>query len=101
MIALRAGVPLLVQTAMVLLAGKDRGRAGRGPADHPGVVARRLVKLGVGVVPLVLLAVVTVPAAQVALLVLAVVGVVGAFTTQGHRGVSNAVAGLDLEIDDS
>jgi hypothetical protein len=33
--------------------------------------------------------------------VLAVIGVVGAFLTQGHRGVSNAVAGLDLEIDES
>jgi len=67
----------------------------------PASVPRRLAKLAVGVVPLVLLAVVTIPAAQVALLALAVAGVVGAFLTQGHRGVSNAVAGLDLEIDDS
>ena len=65
------------------------------------VTGRLPLLVALGVVPLVLLAVVTVPAAQVALLALAVVGVVGAFTTQGHRGVSNAVAGLDLEIDDS
>jgi hypothetical protein len=66
----------------------------------PASVLRRWVKLAVGVVPLVLLAVVTVPAAQVALLALAVAGVVGVFATRGHRGVSNAVAGLELEIDD-
>jgi VanZ family protein len=101
MIALRAGVPLLVQTAMVLLAGKTVGELVVDLRTTPASVPRRLAKLAVGVVPLVLLAVVTVPAAQVALLVLAVAGVVGAFLTQGHRGVSNAVAGLDLEIDDS
>ena len=37
MIALRAGVPLLVQTAMVLLAGKTVGELVGGPADDPGV----------------------------------------------------------------
>ena len=100
MIALRAGVPLLVQTAIVLLAGKTVGELVVDLRTTPASVPRRLVKLAVGVVPLVLLAVVTVPAAQVALLALAVAGVVGAFYTHGHRGVSNAVAGLDLEIDD-
>ena len=101
MIALRVGVPLLVQAAMVLLAGTTVGELVVDLRRHPASVPRRLVKLAVGVVPLVLLVVVTVPWAQVALVVLAVVGVVGAFLTQGHRGVSNAVAGLDLEIDDS
>ena len=99
MIALRAGVPLLAQTAMVLLAGKTVGELVVDFRTTPRP-SRRLVKLAVGVVPLVLLAVVTVPAAQVALLALAVAGVVGAFLTRGHRGVSNAAAGLDLEIDD-
>jgi hypothetical protein len=66
------------------------------PVSH----ARRLVKLLVGVVPLVTLAVVTVPAAQVALAVLAVASVSGAFLTRGHRGLSNAAARLELEIDD-
>jgi VanZ family protein len=100
MIALRAGVPLLLQTAMVLLAGKTVGELVVDLRTTPASVPRRLVKLAVGVVPLVLLAVVTVPAAQVALLAIAVAGVVGAFRTRGHRGVSNAAAGLDLEIDD-
>jgi hypothetical protein len=100
MIALRAGVPLLVQTAMVLLAGRTVGELVVDLRTSPASVLRRWVKLAVGVVPLVLLAVVTVPAAQVALLALAVAGVVGVFATRGHRGVSNAVAGLELEIDD-
>ena len=101
MIALRAGVPLLVQVAIVLLAGKTIGELVVDLRTTPASTSRRLVKLAVGVVPLVLLAVVTAPAAQVALLVLAVAGLVGVFVTRGHRGFSNAAAGLGLEIDDS
>jgi hypothetical protein len=100
MIALRAGVPLLVQGLMVLLAGKTIGELVVDLRTSPTSYVRRLVKLVVGVVPLVLLAVVTVPAAQVVLAALAVAGVAGAFLTSGHRGVSNAVARLRLEIDD-
>ncbi len=100
MIALRAGVPLLVQGLMVLVAGKTIGELVVDVRTTPPSMPRRLVKLLVGVVPLVLLAVVTVPAAQVALALLAVAGVVGAFVTSGHRGVGNALAGLRLEIDD-
>jgi hypothetical protein len=101
MIALRAGVPLLVEGLMVLLAGRTLGEIVVDTRTVPASTARRLVKLLTGVVPLVLLAVVTVPAAQVLLVVLAVVAVAGAFLTAGHRGTSNALAGLRLEIDDS
>ena len=101
MIALRAGIPLLVEGLMVLLAGKTLGELVVDTRTVPASAARRLVKLLTGVVPLVLLAVVTVPAAQVALVVVAAVAVAGAFLTPGHRGASNAVAGLRLEIDDS
>ena len=101
MIALRAGVPLVVQALMVLLAGKTVGELVVDLRTSPASYARRLVKLLVGVVPLVTLAVITVPAAQVALAALAVAAVVGAFLTRGHRGLSNAVARLELDIDDS
>jgi glycopeptide antibiotics resistance protein len=101
MIALRAGVPLLVEAALVLLAGKTVGELVVDLRTTPASVSRRLVKLATGVLPLVVLAVVTVPAAQVALAVLAVAGVSGAFLTSGHRGISNALARLRLEIDDS
>ncbi len=101
MIALRAGVPLLVEGLMVLLAGKTLGELVVDTRTVPASAARRLVKLLTGVVPLVLLAVVTIPAAQVVLVVLAVGSVAGAFLTSGHRGASNAIAGLRLEIDDS
>ncbi len=100
MIALRAGVPLLVQALMVLLAGKTIGELVVDLRTTPPSLPRRAVKLLVGVVPLVLLAVVTVPAAQVALAVLALLGVAGAFLTSGHRGLGNALARLRLEIDD-
>jgi len=100
MIVLRAGVPLLVEAAMVLLAGKTVGELVVDLRTTPASVGRRLVKLLVGVVPLVTLAVVTVPAAQVALIALAVAAILGAFVTRGHRGLSNAAARLDLEIDD-
>ena len=100
MIALRAGVPLVVQALMVLLAGKTVGELVVDLRTSPASYPRRLVKLLVGVVPLVTLAVVTVPAAQVAVGVLAVAAVAGAFLTRGHRGLSNAAARLELEIDD-
>jgi hypothetical protein len=35
-----------------------------------------------------------------ALAVLAVAALSGAYLTRGHRGVSNTLAGLELEIDD-
>jgi hypothetical protein len=101
MVALRAGLPLVVQAFTVLLAGKTMGELVVDLRTSPASYARRFVKLLVGVGPLVVLAVVTVPAAQVALAVLAVAAVSGAYLTRGHRGVSNAVARLELEIDDS
>ena len=85
----------------MLLAGKTVGELVVDLRTSPASYPRRCVKLLVGVVPLVTLAVVTVPAAQVALAVLAVAAVAGAFLTRGHRGLSNAAARLDLEIDDS
>jgi hypothetical protein len=101
MVTLRAGAPFVVQVLMVLLAGKTIGELVCDLRTSPASYPRRLVKLLVGVVPLVVLAVVTVPAAQVALVALAVAGVSGAFLTRGHRGISNAVARLGLEVDDA
>jgi VanZ family protein len=101
MIALRAGVPLLVEGLLVLLSGRTVGELVVDTRTVPATRTRRLVKLVTGVVPLVLLAVVTIPAAQVVLVVLAAVTLGGAFLTAGHRGTSNALAGLELEIDDS
>ena len=101
MIALRAGVPLVVQGLLVLLSGRTLGELVVDTRTVPASGPRRLVKLLVAVVPLVLLAVVTVPAAQVALVVLAAGAVAGVFLTTGHRGLGNALAGLRLEIDDS
>ena len=101
MIALRAGVPLLVEGLMVLLAGQTLGELVVDTRTVPASPARRLVKLLTGVVPLVLLAVVTIPAAQVALVVLAVAAVAGAFLTAGSPGDQQRPRGLRLEIDDS
>ena len=101
MIALRAGVPLLIEGAFVLLAGKTVGELVVDLRTVPASTSRRLVKLVVGVVPLVTLAVVDTTVARLALGVLAVVAVTGAFLTRGHRGIANAAAGLSLEIDDS
>ncbi len=101
MIALRAGVPLLVEGLFVLLSGRTLGELVVDTRTTPASAARRLIKLLTGVGPLVLLAVVTVPGAQVVLMFVAVVAVAGAFLTPGHRGASNAIAGLRLEIDDS
>ena len=100
MIALRAGVPLLVQTAMVLLAGKTVGELVVDLRTTPASYPRRLVKLLTGPAPLVVLAVVTVPAAQV---VLAALAVARCRARSYHRppGPSNALAGLRLEVDDS
>jgi VanZ family protein len=100
MIALRAGVPLVVQALVVMLAGKTVGELVVDLRTTPASYPRRAVKLLVGVVPLVALAVLTLPAAQVALVVLAAVSVSAAFLTRGHRGLSNVAARLDLEIDD-
>ncbi|MBF4767955.1 VanZ family protein [Nocardioides agariphilus] len=100
MVALRAGVPFLVEALMVLIAGKTLGELVVDLRTTPASYARRLVKLLTGVAPLVVLAVVTVTAAQVVLGVLAVASGAGAYLTRRHRGLSNAVAGLELEIDD-
>jgi hypothetical protein len=100
MIALRAGVPLVVEALLVLVAGKTVGELVVDLRTSPASYPRRFVKLLAGVGPLVVLAVVTVPAAQVALAVLAVAALSGAYLTRGHRGVSNTLAGLELEIDD-
>ena len=101
MIALRAGVPLLVEALVVVLAGRTVGELVVDLRTTPASYPRRLVKLLTGPAPLVVLAVVTVEAAQVVLVALAVVSVSGAFLTTGHRGPSNALAGLLLEVDDS
>jgi hypothetical protein len=87
--------------ALVLLAGKTIGELVVDLRTVPASMSRRLVKLLVGVVPLVTLAVRDDPLAQLAVLGPACVAVSGAFVTSGHRGVANSAAGLRLEIDDS
>ncbi len=100
MVALRAGVPLLVEGLLVLKGGRTLGELVCDLRTSPASYSRRVVKLLSGVGPLVVLAIVTVPAAQATLVVLAVGSVSGAFLTRGHRGLSNAVARLRLEIDE-
>jgi hypothetical protein len=101
LVALRAGIPVLVEGALVLLAGKTIGELVVDLRTVPASMSRRLVKLVVGIGPLVTLVVVDTTVAQIALGLLAVVAVLGAFLTRGHRGIANAAAGLRLEIDDS
>jgi glycopeptide antibiotics resistance protein len=101
LVMLRAGVPLVVEGAFVLLAGRTIGELVVDVRTVPASLSRRLVKLVVGVGPLVALVVVDTTLAQLAVGLLAVVAVLGAFLTRGHRGIANAAAGLRLEIDDS
>ncbi len=100
-VVLRCAVPLVVEAALVLLAGKTFGELVTDLRTVPSDLSRRLVKLLVGVVPLVAVLMVPGPGGGPLLLALAVTAVGGAFLSQDHRGLANAVAGLGVEIDDS
>ena len=101
LVVLRAGVPLLVEGALVLLAGKTIGELVVDLRTVPPSVSRRLVKLVVGVVPLVTLAVVDTTVAQLAVGLLAVVGRLGRLPDPRSSRHRQRPAGLALEIDDS
>ncbi|WGX96991.1 VanZ family protein [Nocardioides sp. L-11A] len=99
---LQWGVPGLIEAAAVLLGGRTVGEwvvsvrtiARRGP-----VPLARLVKLAVGVGPMiVLLAVPGTWTGPVLLLFVAATALAAIPRTGGHRGLAHAAAGLDLEI---
>jgi glycopeptide antibiotics resistance protein len=99
--ALQWGVPLGLQAVVVLTRGVTVGEltadlrtvARRPRLELPG----RAVKLVTGVGSLALLA--AGPYGVVAVALWAVVSLVAAWRSRGHRGLSNALGGLDLEVD--
>jgi len=100
-LALGVAAPLLVETALVLLAGKTFGELVTDLRTVPASSARRIVKLLVGVVPLTVAIILPSPRGFPMTFVLLAVVLAGAVFTAGHRGIANAVAGLRVEIDDS
>ncbi len=100
---LQLGTPFVAEALCVLVLGRTVGEwvvdtrtvaRRRGP-----VVLWRLVKLAFGVAPLFAFALFDERWAAVSLAAYAALTVVVASWTAGYRGLSNAVAGLDLEID--
>lgn len=96
-------VPLGLEAAAVLLLGKTIGEwtvdlrtVRAGPLPTP---LARVVKLAAGVLPYVVLLAWTDPRSTWVLAGFAVITVAAAVWTREHRGVSNAVAGLRLEVD--
>nr|WP_272917738.1 VanZ family protein [Nocardioides flavescens] len=99
--ALQWGVPLGLEALLVLTRGVTVGELTadlRTVARRPALVLPgRVVKLVTGVGSLGLLAV---PPYGVAVLAAwAVVSVLVAWRSRGHRGLANALGGLDLEVD--
>jgi hypothetical protein len=99
---LQWGLPLAVEAVAVLGWGRTVGeaavqirtRARRSAWTIPG----RFVKLATGVGGLAVLGALDVPGAGGALLVLVLAHLVGAVATRDGRGLSNALAGLDVEL---
>lgn len=100
---LQLGVPFAGEALCVLVLGRTVGewvvdtrtrRRRGGPA-----VGARLLKLAAGISPLFAFALLGGWWAAIGLPAYLLVTAVAAWTTTGHRGLSNAVAGLDLEID--
>ncbi|KAA1420223.1 VanZ family protein [Nocardioides humilatus] len=99
---LQWGVPAVVEAAMVLLAGRTVGEL---VVDVRAVARRRslapisrLLKLVVGVGPLLGLGALTPSWSTWAFVGYAVVTVAAAALTTEHRGLSHLLAGMDLEI---
>lgn len=102
--ALLFGVPLAVEVVSVVVSGRSVGDhvvAVRPAGPRAGSVPERLLTLFVGLVPVYVVALLaTTTSAWVALLLvpLGAVHVVAAWRTEQHRGLTHAVAGLDLRI---
>lgn len=98
---LQWGVPALVEVLAVLLAGRTVGEwvvAVRPVARRVPAPLARVVKLLTGVGPFLVLGAVEAAWSGPALLAFAVVSVVAALGSRGHRGLSHVLAGMDLEI---
>jgi glycopeptide antibiotics resistance protein len=100
---LQLGVPFLGEALCVLLLGRTVGEwvvdTRTRPRRRGPVLVARLVKLALGVGPVFALALLDGWWMGAGLAAYAVVTVAFAAATAGHRGLSNAAAGLDLEID--
>ena len=96
------GVPFALQAALVLGFGRTVGEFTvqvRTRARRPGwTVPGRVVKLATGVGALAVLAAGGVPGSGWLLLALLAAHVVAAFVAPGARGLSNTLAGLDVEL---
>lgn len=100
---LQWGVPAVVEAALVLLAGRTVGELVvdvRAVARRPRLApVSRLVKLVVGVGPLLALGALTPAWSTWALIGYAVVTVAAALPTKEHRGLSHVLAGMELQVD--
>ena len=96
------GVPFALQAVLVLGFGRTVGELTvqvRTRARRPGwTVPGRVVKLATGVGALAVLAAGGVPGSGWLLLALLAAHVVAAFVAPGARGLSNTLAGLDVEL---
>ena len=99
---LQWGVPAVVEAVLVLGAGRTVGELvvdTRAVARRPALAPlSRLVKLLVGVGPLLALGALTPQWSTVALPVYLLVTALAAAPTKEHRGLSHVVAGMDLEV---
>lgn len=96
------GTPFVVQAAAVLGGGATIGEAVTRmrtvPRSRAWTLPSRLVKLVTGVGAVAAFGVWSSPWSSIGLLALAVAMVVAAVTTRDHRGLSNMLAGLDVEV---
>ncbi|WP_309646832.1 VanZ family protein [Nocardioides sp.] len=99
---LQVGVPGAVEVLSVLLVGRTVGEhviSVRAVARRPRlVVLSRLVKLATGVGPLLVLTQLGTTVAATALPAYALLTVVASWRSEGHRGLSHQLAGMDLVI---
>lgn len=97
-------VPFAIEAALVLLAGRTVGElvvSVRAVARRRALVLpSRLVKLGTGVAPVFVLALLDPWLGGVLVALFAVVTLAVAWRTTEHRGLSHVLAGMDLRIGD-
>jgi glycopeptide antibiotics resistance protein len=103
-VLLQWSVPLMLEAALVLLAGRTVGElvisVHTVARRRPLLVPSRLVKLAFGVGPLFVVAVLDPLPAALLLAAYLILTLAVAGPTRGHRGLSHVVAGLDLRIGD-
>lgn len=97
------GVPLALEAVVVLGAGRTIGevvvRVRTRASTRWWTPVARLIKLATGVGALAVLAAWDALAAEIGLVVFLVVTVLAAVLTRDHRGLANAVARLEVDID--